>query len=88
DHGICFHVEPKLRTVLWDFVDEPLPDEVITAFTGFRQQLDHDPQLTGALHHLLDRSEVRALRRRLDNLLASGRYPPPGPGPHVPWPPV
>lgn len=88
DHGICFHVEPKLRTVLWDFVGEPLPDEVMAAFTAFRQQLDQNDQVAQALHMLLDRAEVKALRRRLNHLLDTGRYPPPGPGPHVPWPPV
>lgn len=88
DHGICFHVEPKLRTVLWDFVGEPLPDEVMAAFRVFRQQLDQNDQVAQTLSMLLDRAEVKALRRRLNHLLDTGRYPPPGPGPYVPWPPV
>ena len=29
DHGLCFHRQPKLRTVIWDFADEPLPDRLL-----------------------------------------------------------
>ncbi len=88
DHGICFHHEPKLRTVLWDFVGEALPPEVVTALQAFRARLDAGDAVAEALGDLLDKVEVRALRRRLDHLLATGVFPPPGPGPNVPWPPV
>ncbi len=88
DHGICFHHEPKLRTVLWDFVGESLPPDVITALRAFRARLDAGDAVAQTLGDLLDNVEVRALRRRLDHLLNSGVFPPPGPGPNVPWPPV
>ena len=29
DHGICFHAEDKLRTVIWDFAGEPIPEQAI-----------------------------------------------------------
>jgi uncharacterized repeat protein (TIGR03843 family) len=90
DHGICFHYEPKLRTVLWDFVGETLPDEVISAFERLELRLnDPGDELAGALRDLLAAGEVRALKRRLKALLERGAYPEPYPGiPHVPWPPV
>ncbi|NJN16361.1 MAG: SCO1664 family protein [Oscillochloris sp.] len=88
DHGICFHVEPKLRTVLWDFIDEPLSGDVIAGLCNLRQRLDANDELSQALGKLLDGSEMRALRRRLNRLIERGVFPAPGPGPNVPWPPV
>jgi uncharacterized repeat protein (TIGR03843 family) len=88
DHGICFHFEPKLRTVLWDFVGQPLSREVSAALCQLRSRLDADEGLARLLDELLEKNEVRALRRRLDRLIDSGKYPAPGAGPNVPWPPV
>jgi hypothetical protein len=88
DHGICFHFEPKLRTVLWDFVGEPLPVDVQTALCGLRDRLDANDSLAQMLADLLEKAEMRALRRRLKSLLDSGCFPQPGSGPNVPWPPV
>mgnify|MGYP001435391439 CR=1 FL=1 len=88
DHGICFHHEPKLRTVLWDFVGEPLPADVVEALCALRERLDENGDIARALGQLLEKSEVRALRRRLDQLVDTGVFPAPGPGPNVPWPPV
>ena len=39
DHGICFHVEDKLRTVIWDFAGEPIPEDLKMALEGLRVQL-------------------------------------------------
>ncbi|HMQ31628.1 MAG TPA: SCO1664 family protein [Chloroflexaceae bacterium] len=88
DHGICFHHEPKLRTVLWDFVGESLPPDVVAALCALRERLDGDGDLARLLGELLEKSELRAMRRRLDRLVAAGVFPSPGPGPNVPWPPV
>ena len=88
DHGICFHFEPKLRTVIWDFVGDPLPTEVMTAFVMLRDRLDANDSLAQTLAGLLDKAEMRALRRRLKALITDGCFPAPGPGPNVPWPPV
>ncbi|MCU0491125.1 MAG: SCO1664 family protein [Chloroflexaceae bacterium] len=88
DHGICFHYENKLRTVLWDFVGQPLPDDVKQALCAMRERLNQQDALAETLDSLLEKAEMRALRRRLDSLIATGVYPKPGPGPNVPWPPV
>jgi hypothetical protein len=36
DHGVCFHVEEKLRTVIWDFVDEDFPDALCQTWRSFQ----------------------------------------------------
>ncbi|NTV62403.1 MAG: SCO1664 family protein [Oscillochloris sp.] len=88
DHGICFHAELKLRTVLWDFIGQPLPSDALAAFCQLRTDLGPETPLAQALSQLLEKAELRALRRRLSGLIDAGCFPPPGPGPNVPWPPV
>ncbi|MFD9697800.1 SCO1664 family protein [Lentzea sp. NPDC059081] len=85
DHGICLHVEPKLRTVLWGWAREPLPDHVLEPLRRLRSELDGP--LGETLHDHLTRAEVRAVGERLDKLLAAGVYPEPsGDWPAIPWP--
>lgn len=88
DHGICFHTEYKLRTVLWDFVGQPFPTEVSNALYCFKTRLDQRDPAGRHIEDLLDAAEMRALRRRLNAMITTGTYPHPGPGPNVPWPPV
>lgn len=88
DHGICFHYEHKLRTVIWDYAGERMPDDVLQALCGLRAGLSASGALADTLDELLEKVEVRALRRRLDRLIDAGVYPSPGAGPNVPWPPV
>jgi uncharacterized repeat protein (TIGR03843 family) len=88
DHGICFHHEHKLRTVLWDYAGEPLPPDVLQALRGLRTGLEGEAELATTLAALLEPAELRAVRRRLDRLIERGVYPSPGAGPNVPWPPV
>ncbi|GHH41302.1 SCO1664 family protein [Lentzea cavernae] len=85
DHGICLHTEPKLRTVLWGWAREPLPDRVVDSLRRLRSSLDSD--LGETLHEHLTRAEVRAVGERVDKLLAAGVYPEPsGDWPAIPWP--
>jgi uncharacterized repeat protein (TIGR03843 family) len=88
DHGIGFHAQNKLRTVIWDFAGEPIPDDLLEDAQAFRQKLECDEDLKSALHQLLDPLEVAALRRRTDRLLSARRFPQPGSGRSYPWPPV
>lgn len=84
DHGICFHAEPKLRTVIWAFEGEPVPDDLVRDLASFRA----DERAFEALRELLEPDEVAALCRRTDELVRTGRFPSPVPGRrHVPWPP-
>ncbi len=86
DHGVSFHVESKLRTVLWGWAGDPFSAEESWVLGRMAEQLDGD--LGSRLSSLLTVAEVRATRRRLDGLLAAGRFPLPMEGwPSIPWPP-
>jgi uncharacterized repeat protein (TIGR03843 family) len=85
DHGVTFHVEPKLRTVLWGWVGEALRDEERAAVARVRAALDAD--LGARVNGLLSPPEVAALAARCDRLVEDGRFPgPEGDMPAVPWP--
>ncbi|MGB9751910.1 MAG: hypothetical protein C0183_06585 [Roseiflexus castenholzii] len=88
DHGICFHAEPKLRTVLWDFAGEPICEEIMADLCALREDVRNGGRFIRALEGLLVPEEVRAFRRRLDRLIETGCYPDPGAARHIPWPPV
>jgi len=85
DHGVCFHDEPKLRTVIWDFVGEPIPEEMRSDLAALGASLERGP-LRDRLEDLLRPVEIRASERRLADLLEGGRFPEPGPGRPYPWP--
>lgn len=84
DHGICLHSEHKLRTVLWGWVGEPLPEDVVEMLRTLKSALA-DVSATIAEH--ITRTEIRALRRRLDGFLTAGEFPAPGSDWRaIPWP--
>jgi uncharacterized repeat protein (TIGR03843 family) len=86
DHGICFSVEPKLRTLLWRWAGKPLPGEAIEMLERLVDGLRDD--LGEQLHEHLTRREVRATQQRVAELLRTGRHPEPnGDWPALPWPP-
>jgi uncharacterized repeat protein (TIGR03843 family) len=86
DHGVCFHVEDKLRTVIWDFVGEPIPGELLAGLRAFRRALKDDAAMQAELAALLSASELAALQARAGRLLRLKRFPPPGAGRPYPWP--
>jgi uncharacterized repeat protein (TIGR03843 family) len=89
DHGITFHVEPKLRTVIWEYAGKPLPAELVEDISKFCTELETDGgTLRTRIEELLDRREIEALRRRTDRLLRRPVFPHPGGGRSMPWPPV
>lgn len=99
DHGVAFHVEPKLRTVIWSLAGEPLPRAVSTGLARLLAALTvatdadavavADDALPTTLERLLSPGERAALARRTRQLLAAGTFPAPAPDRrHVPWPPV
>ena len=85
DHGLCFNVEDKLRTVLWGWAGSRLDAEERRGLERLRGQLDAD--LGTRLRTLLTDAEAAAVHRRLDRLLSTGRFPRPGARwPVIPWP--
>ncbi len=87
DHGVCFNVDDKLRTVLWQWAGEPLTSEAIAVLEQLRVDLHGD--LGDTLEDLLTRREVVTTRNRVERLLAARRHcEPSGEWPPVPWPPI
>ena len=85
DHGVTFHVEHKLRTVLWGWLGETLGSDEMTGAERVRSDLAGD--LGDQLSTLLTDPEVAALAARCEALLRDGRFPTPrGDLPAVPWP--
>ncbi|MGW0075766.1 SCO1664 family protein [Streptomyces cellulosae] len=89
DHGVTFNAENKLRTLLWGWAGEPLPEEALDVLKGLRDALTPAGPLTAALTPLITPAEIDATRARVDSLLATGIHPEPGGDwPAIPWPPV
>lgn len=83
DHGVCFHEENKLRTVIWQFADSPLSEPEIKKLNQLLAALDID-----FLNTLLTEVEVDALLARIRILLTEAKFPlPSGEWPAIPWPP-
>ncbi|HSA51887.1 MAG TPA: SCO1664 family protein [Yinghuangia sp.] len=86
DHGICLHSEDKLRTLLWGWAGDPLPDDALETLRRLRADLAAGLGTALAAHLTAD--EIEALGARVDRLVQTGRHPVPAPGrrPAVPWP--
>ncbi|MBT2369563.1 SCO1664 family protein [Streptomyces sp. ISL-10] len=89
DHGVTFNAEDKLRTLLWGWAGEPLPEEATRALASVAAALVDGAALAARLAELLTPAEVAAVRDRVAALLSSGTHPlPSGEWPAIPWPPV
>ncbi|GHA37544.1 phosphatidylinositol kinase [Streptomyces spiroverticillatus] len=89
DHGVSFHTEDKLRTLLWGWAGEPLTAEAVEVLEGLSAGLADGTPLVTRLAELITAAELAALRERVASLLASGVHPSPsGQWPAIPWPPV
>jgi uncharacterized repeat protein (TIGR03843 family) len=81
DHGLCFHEDPKLRTVIWDFAGERIADALLADVERLSRSLPV------GLNELLDGGERAALSRRAAAVVRSGRFPDPDPSRRpYPWP--
>jgi hypothetical protein len=87
DHGVCFSEEPKLRTVIWDFAGDALPQALCTDLERLSDALAAG-ELRRRLLKLVSAREVDACRRRADALVRRRRFPAPGSRRPYPWPPV
>jgi len=86
DHGVTFHGEDKLRTVLWNWRGKPLDAAERALLGGLRGALGGP--LGAMLDDLLTQTEIRALAARVDRLLDRGCFPEPSEDwPAIPWPP-
>jgi uncharacterized repeat protein (TIGR03843 family) len=88
DQGLCFGAEPKLRTVIWDFIGEPIPMALASDLTRVHGELDRSESLlVSQLREFLTGLELAALRERVACLLAAGCFPEPSTDRRpYPWP--
>jgi uncharacterized repeat protein (TIGR03843 family) len=85
DHGVTFHVEDKLRTVLWQWSGDSLTTKEIEILKKAVTSLEGE--LRTQLETLLTTQEIDALAARVQRLLNEGTFPQPNPNwPAVPWP--
>ncbi|MGH9029553.1 MAG: SCO1664 family protein [Acidimicrobiales bacterium] len=83
DNGLCFHVQPKLRTVIWEFAGEPVPE----ALCADIERIAGDAEPLRALQAWLSHDEIGSLRKRALKLSRARRFPVPDPDSHhYPWP--
>jgi len=81
DNGLCFHPEPKLRTVIWEFAGEPVPESLVDDM----QRLAADMPAT--FEDILSPREIDAMQKRAERLARRGHFPVPDPDSyHFPWP--
>ena len=80
DHGLCFSASFKLRTVIWDFAGEPIPDALLEDIAPLAEAAP--PEVA----ELLDDDEVTALQRRVQRLLHARVLPVDRTGMRYPWP--
>ncbi len=87
DHGLTFHVEEKLRTVLWGWAGEPVNESEIDALARLGEKLEG--ALGERLQALVSAGEIATTVMRLARLLDGGLFPAPGMSdyPVIPWPP-
>jgi len=91
DHGVSLGVQNRLRTVLWQWAGDPIPDEGLEVLGRLEAEWESGeagrPSLPGLLTELLTTAEVRAVRRRIQRLLSRQRFPtPPQDWPAIPYP--
>jgi uncharacterized repeat protein (TIGR03843 family) len=89
DHGISFHRDRKLRTVIWNFAGEPITEELCSDLVNFEAQLQPGTAFRKQLDLQLAPEEIDALAMRTRDLLATRQFPNPHPNRRpYPWPPV
>ncbi|MFC6131008.1 MULTISPECIES: SCO1664 family protein [Streptomyces] len=89
DHGVTFHTEDKLRTLLWGWAGEPLTGEAREVLAALAAGLADGAPLATRLAELITPVELAAVRARVEHLLRTGTHPEPsGQWPAIPWPPV
>src|SRR5699024_7827972 len=88
DHGVSLHEDPKLRTVLWGWAGEPLPEQETARLSRLAAALEEEA-VRDELTELITPAELDALSARVGELLATGVHPAPSEGwPAIPWPPL
>lgn len=88
DHGLTFHVEPKLRTVIWEYANQDIPANLLKSLQTFKESFIPSSELYQQLSKLLSTYEIERFYQRLDTLLQSGKFPRPMGMRDYPYPPI
>ena len=88
DHGLTFNIEYKLRTIVWDFINEPFSREIISQLESLKIEMSSDSKLLKEIGTLLTQNEIQALIDRLEVMLEIPSFPTPSLGRNIPWPPI
>lgn len=86
DHGLTFHEEFKLRTVLWQYAGQELDKDEIGKLESLKHRISGD--LGASLGELITKDEIESLLERIEMLISEGFPYPSEQWPAVPWPPV
>jgi hypothetical protein len=87
DHGVCFHEEYKLRTVIWEFAETPIPQQLQDGLAELDSRLTaEDDPIAAELQTLLTPAEFAQMGQRLQKLRRNALFPAPGSGRPYPWP--
>lgn len=86
DHGVCFHEEDKLRTVLWQWQGESFTEEEAGYLSSIRENFS---KFAAQVEELLTPDEIKATYSRVERLIYEGVFPSPSEDwPAIPWPPI
>ena len=87
DHGLTFNTQPKLRTVIWDYTGQPIPDKLLHALEARFGDSEAVETLRAEFEPLLSKAEIDRFFNRVDRVLRKPSYPGFGPGNthHVPY---
>ena len=86
DHGLTFHEEFKLRTVLWQYAGQELDKDEIGKLESLKCRISGD--IGASLGELITKNEIESLLERIEMLISEGFPYPSEQWPAVPWPPV
>lgn len=87
DHGLCFNVDPKVRTVLLHYCAQPVPEAVLSELRVFREDSSRIESLLSTLSPVITEEEAALFLRRADWMIEHGTYPSLSGYRNVPWPP-
>ena len=89
DHGICFHSQPKLRTVIWNFIGEKIPEDLMLDVSRLIMSLESKTDTFHQLSNLLSTNEISSIISRSKNIIDQKTFPPPDQNNRpYPWPPI
>jgi uncharacterized repeat protein (TIGR03843 family) len=88
DHGLTFHPQFKLRTVIWEFCDEAIPTSLLEDLTRLQQLMVDSSELQQIIVQFLSNREIEAFMKRIDRLISTGHFPGMHAGRNVPYPPI